>query len=405
MPTLKADLKFQLLISDTFVKEAHILCKKFSTVEWSGIVLYEVRGGLNSFFSKNIYAKETMKNDELMMIAHHIIPMDKGSAAYTSYAFTPDVIKYMNKLAAEKGVDPKSIFGMRLGHVHSHVQMSTFFSATDDDELSDNVNNHNGYLSIITNNRQEYNAKLAVYTQSESVITNKYRDFSGQEITSTSNGTQEGMVLITPEIVFEKHEDNYLKTFQDAIDSIEKKKKNTSVLVYSGSSYGYSNKWNKYFNGEEDEEDTNQVVTRHSNRKKNDSSKVKDVQNQLRFFLYLLGKTTLYEELGGNFGSKSLDTVIREINSCYSDISREDKQKFFAELAQGMIKAYMFAVNSGKDFDIKDKDEYLDFLTSAMSFLDKTHYKKTFTYVGNVLTSAVNSAIQKTKKFVTDAAD
>lgn len=82
--------------------------------------------------------------------------MDKGDGASTTYEFTDDIANFhMDKIEE----NPEWI-GVKLGHVHSHHAMGVFFSGTDTEELMDNVNHHNFYLSLIVNNFGEMIAKL-----------------------------------------------------------------------------------------------------------------------------------------------------------------------------------------------------------------------------------------------------
>lgn len=46
--------------------------------------------------------------------------------------------------------------------IHSHNVMDTFFSQTDTQELIDNAKNHSFYVSVITNNINEYTSKLVL---------------------------------------------------------------------------------------------------------------------------------------------------------------------------------------------------------------------------------------------------
>lgn len=48
-----------------------------------------------------------------------------------------------------------------VGHIHSHHCMKTYFSGVDNEELWENSNSHNYYLSFITNNYLDFEAKVA----------------------------------------------------------------------------------------------------------------------------------------------------------------------------------------------------------------------------------------------------
>lgn len=96
--------------------------------------------------------------DNVYFEAKDIFLMDKGTGAFTSYDFDGDVADYI----MDKTMETMGEFGTyRLGHIHSHNTMGVFFSGTDNDELHDNVGNHNFYLSLIVNNYMEMTAKLA----------------------------------------------------------------------------------------------------------------------------------------------------------------------------------------------------------------------------------------------------
>ena len=135
-------------ISKIISDKIKYLCKSIPEDEWSGILLYEVKG--------------TIKDVENMsLIVKDIIPMNKGSQTYTEYDFV-EVTEY--------GVEDKMMdyiekfpeaMKWKLGHIHSHNTMSVFFSATDISELHDNVGNHDFYLSLIINNWGDYQAKVA----------------------------------------------------------------------------------------------------------------------------------------------------------------------------------------------------------------------------------------------------
>jgi len=119
------------------------LCNRISQVEWSGILLYDIEGSIKD-------------PDKMKIILKDIIPMDKGSSAYTEYDF--------NKNQEDKHIDytnkREEALLWSIGHIHSHGNMSVFFSGTDMDELKENSNAHNFYLSMIVNNAMDMTAKI-----------------------------------------------------------------------------------------------------------------------------------------------------------------------------------------------------------------------------------------------------
>ena len=127
-----------------------------STVEWSGILLCETTGSIQD--PKNMVI--TLKD---------IILMNKGSHSYTEYSFT-------EKKRDQSGYEDRHIdyceefeeaLTWQVGHVHSHQNMSVFFSGTDMEELEDNSPSHNFYLSLIVNNKMDFMAKVSFIATAE----------------------------------------------------------------------------------------------------------------------------------------------------------------------------------------------------------------------------------------------
>lgn len=88
----------------------------------------------------------------------------------------------------------------------SHCSFSTFFSGTDISELEDNVENYNFYLSFITNNNNDYIAKLCFVAKNEQTFNVVYqaRDEKGDLYDFTKEekiSTQDKMFIFDCEII------------------------------------------------------------------------------------------------------------------------------------------------------------------------------------------------------------
>lgn len=129
-----------LTINENLYKKIQYLCSKIDQVEWSGVLFWKYEGDLQN--------PETFKINAI-----DVFPMQKGSQTYTEFEFGPEVVDYMMA---------NDILECKYGLIHSHNNMSTFFSGTDNEELQENAGNHNTYLSLIVNNRMEMCAKLAI---------------------------------------------------------------------------------------------------------------------------------------------------------------------------------------------------------------------------------------------------
>lgn len=96
----------------------------------------------------------------MVLTVEDILPMNKGTQAYTEYSLDERVIEYMmDNETMEKG--------WKMGHIHSHNTMSVFFSGTDWSELEDNAPNHNFYLSLIVNNFMDFCAKVCFIAEAK----------------------------------------------------------------------------------------------------------------------------------------------------------------------------------------------------------------------------------------------
>jgi hypothetical protein len=126
------------------------LCQQISRLEWSGTLFYTVTGEFG--------------DPDFAIRAEELYLLDIGSAAYTEYETgDPDFIQFMMQRA--------DLREMRMGHIHSHNTMSSFFSGTDDSELMENSAFHNYYFSLIVNNKNQLVAKVAFRAQVESKTT------------------------------------------------------------------------------------------------------------------------------------------------------------------------------------------------------------------------------------------
>src|SRR5690606_27372025 len=155
------DTKIKVLMSQNILNKIKYLCRAIPKVEWSGVLFYSVEGSIKD-------------PENFVITLEDILPMDKGTSAYTEYTFDERIVEYM--MADDKRDDWK------MGHIHSHNTMPVFFSGTDISELEDNCVNHNYYLSLIVNNFMDFTAKVAFLASlnEEVDIPFKARDENGE---------------------------------------------------------------------------------------------------------------------------------------------------------------------------------------------------------------------------------
>ena len=129
-----------LKISEGLEKKIRFLCNKYPSNEWSGILYYRFLNG--SYLKKN-----------LELEAVDFLLNDVGSSTFTDYDITGEVGQYM---VTHRLMDCK------IGILHSHNTMSTFFSGTDDKTLLEQGEDTAYFLSLIVNNAGVYNAKITI---------------------------------------------------------------------------------------------------------------------------------------------------------------------------------------------------------------------------------------------------
>jgi hypothetical protein len=144
-----SDKKGRLLISDKMllgVTKAHMLVQ--SGIEWAGLMLYSIKSG----------SLRDLDNIELIAKDFMFVSIGSGGTigANTEVNITEHMPSFIDKFPSIfEGVD-------RIGMLHSHHSMATFFSNVDEAELEDNTKDHNlFYVSLIVNYNGRFNARLA----------------------------------------------------------------------------------------------------------------------------------------------------------------------------------------------------------------------------------------------------
>jgi proteasome lid subunit RPN8/RPN11 len=199
--------KVKLIISKELQAEVANLHRRVGDIEWSGILLYEVVEG-------------NIKNpSSLVLKANRIYPMDIGSSTYTEYEFTEEVMDMYDHI---EGAEE-----MKIGHIHSHHNMSCFFSGTDNSELHDNAPNHNFYLSLIVNHKMINCAKVAVVGKRKSkgsVV--EIQGFDGPDKIKFVDTEEEVLLLMDCVLEYESNVENW---FNDRVDALFEKNRQAAA--------------------------------------------------------------------------------------------------------------------------------------------------------------------------------
>lgn len=173
LPLIQRKNTFKLVIPNEVERKIRFLCNNIWNVEWSGVLFYKVAG---SFDDKS-----------LVITCVDIFQMDEGIAAYTEYNMSPDVVSYI--------CDHPELLedGIYQGLIHSHNNMTTFFSGTDTSTLQSEGSDMNHFVSLIVNNEGKYTAAVTRKVKAIQTIVEdySYHTWGGTEIKGQNNYNSE----------------------------------------------------------------------------------------------------------------------------------------------------------------------------------------------------------------------
>ena len=158
VPLKDVTTHYKLKIQAELLKKIEYVCKKVPSLEWSGVLFYKAEG--------------SFEENNLVLTAVDMVVQDIGSAGATEFEITTDVACYiaMNELA-----------DCQMGLIHSHNNMHTFFSGTDQSTLLQEGLDRNHFLSLIVNNAGVYTAKVTrkIHYKEKFTISYNYETYQG----------------------------------------------------------------------------------------------------------------------------------------------------------------------------------------------------------------------------------
>lgn len=205
----------QVLIGEQVHEVDRWLCNKYSNDEWCGILFYTEEGYIDN-------------PDEYKIHVHAMYPMHIGDAASTEIENYGEVECYIQ---ARPELDD-----MRQGFIHSHNNMDTFFSGTDEQQLIDSADGYDLFLSIITNNDAEYIARVSFPV--DAITTKK----------GTLNIDSKSVGYLDCEVKYMRYynvEDDILERIKDLDKAYEEQKSKSKQLM----PLKYANNYKNYYSG------------------------------------------------------------------------------------------------------------------------------------------------------------
>lgn len=215
---------YKLIIPAEVERKIRFACQKVWSTEWSGTLFFTYEG--------------SFENNDLVIRCVDIYIMDIGTQAYTEFDMNPDVIAYM--------CENPELLDCQMGLIHSHNNMSTFFSGTDTTTLKEEGRDRNNFVSLIVNNAGTYTAAITRRAKIKQVRESvSYEFFGDGEKFDIKNYVSNADEIEWFYLKIEKEGENYSFPDMDArLEEIRKQKKEKAekakitAPVYTG----------KYFN-------------------------------------------------------------------------------------------------------------------------------------------------------------
>ncbi len=202
---------YKLIIPAEVERKIRFTCQKVWNTEWSGTLFFTHEG--------------SFENNDLVIRCVDIYIMDIGTQAYTEFDMNPDVIAYMT--------EHSELLDCQLGLIHSHNNMSTFFSGTDTATLKEEGRDRNNFVSLIVNNAGSYTAAITRRIKSKQVMESvSYEFFGDGEKQDTKKYVSDADEIEWFYLKIEKEGENY--SFPDMAARLEEIKKAQTPVYSSG---------------------------------------------------------------------------------------------------------------------------------------------------------------------------
>lgn len=203
---MKKSDTFKIIIPEEVEKKIRYVCQRIWKDEWSGTLFYKPEG--------------SFEDGTLAIRCVDIYVMDIGTAAYTEFDMSSDVISYMT--------DNPDLLDCQMGLIHSHNNMSTFFSGTDTATLKEEGIDRNHFVSLIVNNEGTYTAAITRRVKSTKLVEEQfsYPTFEDNEVVDSKSYEVESEELqwFYLKIEFERVEESFREELGARLDEIKKAK-------------------------------------------------------------------------------------------------------------------------------------------------------------------------------------
>lgn len=202
---------YKMVIPANVEQKIRFACAAVPNLEWSGVLFYTYTG--------------TFEKCDLTVTCKDILVMDVGNATYTEWCADAEVISYMAE---------NDLLDCQMGIVHSHNNMAAFFSGTDTATLLAEGQDRNNIVSLIVNNKGEYQAAITrlVVTTATVKETGTYQFFGEGEKQYDDEYETEDIYVEYFMFDIVKKSPKGLPDFIDRMSEVMKKKKPVAQTAY-----------------------------------------------------------------------------------------------------------------------------------------------------------------------------
>lgn len=211
-PVFEMKDRGRLIIPNEVIAQVNYLHGKIGSTEWSGLLLYDVISG------------SPAKPKDFVLEVKHIFLMDIGTSAYTEYNTDGDIVEIYDNI--------EEAMNWKTGQIHTHHTMQAFFSGTDMEELNDNVDKHNYYLSLIVNFSANYAAKVAFLSDIHTSSKLNYMDDSGNKKYFKFADFEKRMVIVNMDIYYKYKNKFFYDRYNNLIRKKEEEKEKEPKSYY-----------------------------------------------------------------------------------------------------------------------------------------------------------------------------
>ena len=214
LPLQKGSQSYDVIIGEDLQKKIDYLCAQMPTVEWSGTLFYKIEGDFNN-------------EDKLKVRAFDLYLQDIGSSTYTAFNISPDLISYM---CDQPELLEDDVF---MGLIHSHNNMSTFFSGTDTSTLQKEGTEKDNFVSLIVNNHRKYTAGITSKCTQKRTIKqiSFYKTFFNKIVEKEEEIDVESEIIEWYDLKVYMPENNHFDILDKCITDIKQTKEKAKTIV------------------------------------------------------------------------------------------------------------------------------------------------------------------------------